>query len=53
MMGQDPKGKRMVANNHNEKVKILVDDEPKGEKSVYSGTKKEGKKKAYQEDRLL
>lgn len=44
MLRVDPKGKEKVANDHNEKEKIPIDDEPEGEKSVGSGTKKEGKK---------
>jgi hypothetical protein len=44
MLRVDPKRKEKVANDHNEKEKIPIDDEPEGEKSVGSGTKKEGKK---------
>jgi hypothetical protein len=43
-MRQDPKGKGKVANNHNDKDMIPIDDELKCEKFVDSGSK-EGKKK--------
>jgi hypothetical protein len=45
MLRVDPRGKEEVANDHNEKEKIPIDDEPEGEKFISSGTKKEGKKK--------
>jgi hypothetical protein len=40
---EDPIGK--VVNNTNEKENMPIDDKPKGEKHVDSGTKKEDKKK--------
>jgi hypothetical protein len=43
MLGEDPIGK--VVNNTNEKENMPIDDKPKGEKHVDSGTKKEDKKK--------
>ena len=38
-------GKGKVADKHNEKEKIPIDDELKGENSIDLGTKKEDKKK--------
>jgi hypothetical protein len=46
MVGQDSKGVGEVANEHDEKEKIPIDDEPKGEKPINLGSnKKDGKKK--------
>ena len=45
MSREGPKGKGKVVNNAKDKEKTPIDDKLKGEKSIYSGTKKEGKKK--------
>jgi hypothetical protein len=45
MVGQDSKGKGKVADEHDRKEKITVDDELKGEKPIDFGSSKEGKKK--------
>jgi hypothetical protein len=49
MAGIDPKGNGKVADGHDEKERIPIDDKPKCEKPVNSGSKrnKEGKKKKH------
>jgi hypothetical protein len=49
MVGQDSRGKGKVADGHDERDMISIDDETKGEKPVDSGSnkKKDGKKKKH------